>query len=145
MNAKHVDCIPDRMHALLARRGACLLSEESSAGCLSLPVAPFEAVQTFGKPAKPPHVGVHMPPVHEQLQIAANHFASAAVVVWVASPAGKCGGEELEVFPGLEPQDAVQDLPWLGERSFAWGILILTKQVRAKLHQSIVPHNALFC
>jgi hypothetical protein len=117
-----------------------MLSDESSAASLSLPVAPFEAVKTFGKPAKPPRVGVHMPPVHEQLLIAANHFASAAVVVWVASPADKHGSRDLETFPGLETQDEVEDMPWLGSNSSAWGILVLSKQVRTPLKDAVTPN-----
>jgi hypothetical protein len=69
----------------LAGGAAGLTLHPEDARCsLSIPVEPFEAVHTFGRPTKPPHVGVHMPPVHEQLQLAANHFAACVVVVWCA-------------------------------------------------------------
>jgi hypothetical protein len=131
---------------LVGSHSPITLSSETDMCALSMTLEPFDAVHTFGKPAKPPHVGVRMPPVHEQLQLAANHFANAAVVVWCASHRGwgrrgdqNEGGEGSSLLQG-EGLDGGR-VPWLGGDGVIWGTLILTKQVRplSTIQRTCIP------
>ena len=63
----------------VSEHGATTLQPEEERCSLWFAARPFDAVKTFGKPAKPPRSGTLMPPVHDQLQLAANHFATGEV------------------------------------------------------------------
>lgn len=96
----------------LIGQGCVAMATEVSTCSLQSNLAAFPAVETFGKPAKAPHTGLRMPPVHEQLQIAANHFANACLVLWA------------EVSSDENTEHSAQS-----KSKLVWGTYLLTKQV----------------
>eukprot|EP00892_Ulva_mutabilis_P007560 jgi/Ulvmu1/5176/UM021_0193.1 len=92
--------------------GSVCMPAELSTCSLHACLAAFPAVKTFGKPAKPPNTGLHMPPVSEQLQISANHFANSMLVLWALLPS----------------EDAAADCS-SGHSKLVWGAHLLTKQM----------------
>lgn len=93
--------------------GSVTMSAEVATCSLHSCLPAFPAVQTFGKPAKPPNTGLRMPPVSEQLQISANHFANSMLVLWALLPS----------------DDGASDNT-IGNGELVWGMHLLTKQVR---------------
>lgn len=105
--------------------GSVAVPAEISTCSLHSSLHAFPAVKTFGKAAKPPHTGLRMPPVNEQLQISANHFANAMIVLWA-------------LLPGDDP---ASDAP-VGHGELVWGTHVLTKQVNCFISFSSVLHCA---
>lgn len=107
LEAPQSDGIGARIQALAATQECLHMPPDEPRCSLAVPVEPFAAVRTFGKPAKPPHCGLHMPPVHEQLQLASNHFAGSVVVLWSAhgAPPARTAARSLSRQPsvGLAP------------------------------------------
>ena len=95
----------------LGEESACMADEMSTCSLQSCLPA-FPAVKTFGKPAKPPNTGLRMPPVNEQLQISANHFANSMLVLWALR----------------SPEDGARECG-SGSGNLVWGTHLLTKQV----------------
>lgn len=98
--------------AYLRGDGGASMAAEVSTCSLQASLPAFPAVKTFGKPAKPPHTGLRMPPVNEQLQISANHFANAMLVLWALLPSDDLAAD------GISSHDTL-----------VWGTHLLTKQV----------------
>jgi hypothetical protein len=95
--------------------GAAMRSDRTTCS-LHATLPAFPAVKTFGKAAKPPHTGLTMPSVTEQLQISANHFANSLVVLWAT------------VTDNEDSSSGVDSATGYGEH--VWGVDLLTKQVR---------------